>query len=132
MRSLPLDERGYPVPWFVAWVDGKPEFRASSREKFRDAVKKRLCWVCGEQLGVYMVFVAGCMCGINRTTSEPPCHLECGQWSAINCPFLSNPQMVRREDDEINNQSPITSREFPGTGDYSKSWSDHALDCPGI
>src|SRR6266478_9619881 len=77
MRSLPLDERGYPVPWFVAWVDGKPEFRASSREKFRDAVKKRLCWVCGEQLGVYMVFVAGCMCGINRTTSEPPCHLVC-------------------------------------------------------
>jgi len=24
MRGLPRDHRGYPVPWFVAWVDGKP------------------------------------------------------------------------------------------------------------
>jgi len=25
---LPIDpDRGYPVPWFVAWVNGKPDFR---------------------------------------------------------------------------------------------------------
>ena len=28
LHFLPVDERGYPVPWFVAWRDGKPEFRA--------------------------------------------------------------------------------------------------------
>ena len=44
------------------------------------------------------------LCGINRTSSEPPSHHECAVWSAVNCPFLSNPRMVRREDEEINNQ----------------------------
>lgn len=104
MQSLPIDERGYVIPWFVEWIDGKPEFRAMSREKWVAAVKRKLCWVCGEPLGINVCFVAGPMCGINRTSSEPPSHLECAQWSARNCPFLSNPRMVRREDEEINNQ----------------------------
>jgi hypothetical protein len=103
MRDLPTDDRGYVVPWFVAWVDGKPEFRAMDRAKFVRAIKEKLCWVCGRRLGVNLCFVAGPMCGINRTSAEPPSHLECGRWSARNCPFLSNPQMVRREDDVINN-----------------------------
>lgn len=104
MRALPIDDRGYPVPWFVAWVDGKPEFRAMDPEKFVRAVKEKLCWVCGERLGVHVCFVAGPMCGINRTSSEPPSHAECARWSAENCPFLSNPRMVRREDEQINNE----------------------------
>lgn len=104
MQSLPVDDRGYPVPWFVAWVDGKPEFRAMDPEKFVRAIREKLCWVCGERLGVHVCFVAGPMCGINRTSSEPPSHLECAKWSAENCPFLSNPRMVRREDDQINNE----------------------------
>lgn len=98
MADLPVDERGYVVPWFVQWVDGKPEFRAMDPEKFVRAIKEKLCWVCGGKLGVHMTFVAGPMCGINRTSSEPPCHRECAEWSAVNCPFMSNPRMVRRED----------------------------------
>lgn len=103
MQNLSIDERGYVVPWFVAWIDGKPEFRAMDQAKFIRAIKQKLCWVCGEKLGVNLCFVAGPMCGVNRTSSEPPCHLECGRWSARNCPFLSNPRMVRREDETINN-----------------------------
>jgi hypothetical protein len=104
LRKLPLDERGYPVPWFVAWTDeGKPEFRAMDGQKFVRAIQEKLCWVCGERLGVHVCFVAGCMCGVNRTSAEPPCHVECAQWSARNCPFLSNPQMVRREDAVVDN-----------------------------
>lgn len=105
MRQLPIDERGYVVPWFVAWVGDKPEFRAMDSEKFVCAIRQKLCWVCGERLGVHLCFVAGPMCGINRTASEPPAHIECGRWSARNCPFLNNPRMVRREDEEINNQT---------------------------
>jgi len=97
MADLPVDERGYPVSWFVAWQDGKPEFRAMDGEKWMQAVRFKLCWVCGKALGVYKTFVAGPMCGINRTSAEPPCHLECAQWSARNCPFLSNPQQSRRD-----------------------------------
>lgn len=103
MKRLAVDERGYPVPWFVAWQDGKPEFRASCGAKFVAAIRQKLCWVCGERLGVNVCFVAGPMCGINRTSSEPPSHLECARWSAQNCPFLSNPRMVRREDEQLNN-----------------------------
>lgn len=102
MIDLPVDERGYPVPFFVAWVDGKPEFRAMDVEKFVRALREKLCWVCGSRLGVNVCFVAGPMCGINRTSSEPPCHLDCARWSARNCLFLSNPRMVRREDEAIN------------------------------
>jgi hypothetical protein len=105
MKSLPVDHRGYPVPWFVAWEDGKPEFRAMDPVKFVAAIKKKLCWVCGERLGVNVCFVVGAMCGINRTSSEPPSHLDCARWSAQNCPFLANPRMVRREDEVINNQT---------------------------
>lgn len=101
MTHLPLDERGYPIPWFVAYIDGKPEFRAMDNRKWLTAIKENRCWVCGGILGVNKVFVVGPMCGVNRTTSEPPCHLDCAQWSARNCPFLSNPNMTRREDENI-------------------------------
>ncbi len=103
MKDLAVDERGYVVPWFVAWQDGKPEFRAMDPVKFVRAIREKLCWVCGKRLGATVCFVAGPMCGINRTSSEPPSHVECAQWSARNCPFLNNPHMVRREDEEINN-----------------------------
>lgn len=103
MKLLPLDERGYPVPWFVDYMDGKPEFRSMDGRKFIRAIKERRCWVCGEVLGTNLCFVAGPMCGINRTSSEPPSHSDCGHWSARNCPFLNNPHQVRREDDLMNN-----------------------------
>jgi hypothetical protein len=99
LRGLPLDDRGYPVPWFVAWHDGKPEFRAMDARKFRDAIKQRLCWVCGQPLGRWLAFPIGAMCVITRTIAEPPSHRECAEWSIRNCPFLSNPRAVRDETD---------------------------------
>lgn len=112
LLKLPLDERGYPVPWFVAWVEGKPEFRAADGHKLRQAIHDRRCWVCGEQLGVRMTFVVGPMCGINRTAAEPPSHKECAVWSARNCPFLSNAGRRRREDEAINEET--ISANVPG------------------
>ncbi len=97
IAQLPV-ERGYPVPWFVAWIDGKPEFRAADGQKFRRAILEKLCWVCGERLGSRLSFVIGPMCCINRVSAEPPCHLECAEYSVKNCPFLVKPHMIRRED----------------------------------
>ena len=104
IKRLKVDPKfRVPVPWFVPWIEGVPEFRGMDGPKFVRALREKLCWVCGDKLGVNVCFVAGPMCGINRTSSEPPSHLECGRWSAMNCPFLSNPAMVRREDEQVNN-----------------------------
>jgi hypothetical protein len=101
MRRLPVEERGYPVPWFVKWIEGKPEFRVMDEDKFYRALVERLCWVCGDPLGVWLAFVLGPMCGISRSTAEPPLHAECARWSIRNCPFLTKPQMVRRQHEEL-------------------------------
>jgi hypothetical protein len=89
MRRLPIDERGWLVPWFVAWVDGKPDHRAMDGAKLRDAIKRRLCWNCGQPLGARGAFVLGPMCAVNRTNAEPPNHYECARFAAIACPHLS-------------------------------------------
>ena len=99
MKALPIRDRGYPVPWFVHWIDGAPEFRIMDRAKLELAIREGLCWVCGGKLGAHMAFTIGPMCAVNRTTAEPPSHLDCARWSAINCPFLSRPKMERREND---------------------------------
>jgi len=106
MRSLPI-HRGYPVPWFVASIDGVPDFRVMDRAKFSRAIREQRCWVCGEALGRYVSFVIGPMCAISRTTSEPPCHQECARWSAINCPFLTRPGMHRRDDYPAEAEQPV-------------------------
>jgi len=100
IQALPVD-RGYPIPWFVDWLDGKPEFRSMDQKKWVRAWRERLCWVCGGKMGRYFSFVLGPMCGVTKTTSEPPCHKACAEWSAKNCPFLARPHMERREGDEV-------------------------------
>lgn len=100
IAALPIDPvRKIPVPWFVAWADGRPEFRCADGAKFARAVKERLCWVCGGPLAGRATCVIGPMCCINRVTAEPPCHPACAEYSARACPFLSRPRMVRREGD---------------------------------
>lgn len=98
MRHLPVDERGYPVPVFVAWVDGKPDHRISDPQFLMRAIREKLCWICGGVLGTFKAFTVGPMCLVTGTSSEPPSHWDCAKWSVCNYPFLSKPQMVRRED----------------------------------
>lgn len=97
IAKLPLSERGYPVPWFVDWIDGKPDFRIIAHGKIRDAVRFDKCWICGETLGKYKAFVIGPMCSINRISSEPPSHKDCAIYAARVCPFLTNPKEKRNE-----------------------------------
>lgn len=97
MRALPISDRGYPVPWFVAWIDGKPDFRIVDTPKVGEAYRKRLCWLCGKTLGQYMCFVVGPMCAVNRASSEPPSHRDCALYAVRACPFLVQPKMRRNE-----------------------------------
>lgn len=96
LLSRPV-ERGYPVPWFAAQVDGKYDFRVVDAPKIQLATRKRLCWICGQKLGAYLAFPIGPMCAVNRTISEPPSHRECAEWSIKACPFLAQRQDYRRE-----------------------------------
>lgn len=99
IRKLPIDERGYPVPRFVMWIDGKPDFRVADRAYWSTAYRQRLCWLCGEKLGRHLAFPIGPMCAVNRVTSEPPCHLECARFSVQACPFLTQPKRPRNPHD---------------------------------
>lgn len=94
---LPTDHRGFPVPKFVAWIDGKADHRVMNPAYLTHAVQKRLCWICGQKLGSYKTSVIGCMCAINRVISEPPSHRECAEFAVKACPFLARPQAHRRE-----------------------------------
>lgn len=106
IARLPV-HRGYPVPWFVAWLDGdgepvargegEPEFRVVAPGAAAKAYHESLCWICGEPRDQYAAFVAGPMCAVNRTSSEPPSHPECAGWAACACPFLARPHARRRE-----------------------------------
>lgn len=104
IKSLPFDEkRGFYVPWFVAWIDGKPEFRVADGKKKNDAIQFKKCWVCGQEMGRYKTFVVGPMCVINKISGDPPSHTDCAEYSAKICPFLVKPNMIRRR----------TGSEFP-------------------
>lgn len=106
-QRLPIEERGFPVPWFVAWIDedgkecpvgqGKPDFRIVRSNGVPDAHNQQRCWLCGERLGVHIAFVIGPMCAVNRISSEPPSHVECADFAARACPFLARPHARRRE-----------------------------------
>jgi hypothetical protein len=97
IARLPQDKHGRPVPWFVAWIDGQPDFRIAEANKIQDALNLGQCWVCGGILGGWKAFVIGPMCAINRVSPEPPSHRDCAVYSATHCPFLTKPQMRRRE-----------------------------------
>lgn len=98
IRRRPIDARGYPIPWFVEYINGKPDFRVIDGRKLVRAVKEKRCWICGERLGAYLAFTIGPMCALNRTISEPPAHRECADFSARVCPFLSLPKKTRDEE----------------------------------
>jgi hypothetical protein len=108
VHRLPIDERGYPVPWFVAWMkEGRevarglpgavPDFRILASGARDLAVRRRRCWICGETMGRHQVFIIGPMCSINRTSMEPPAHRDCAEYSAKACPFLTRPRQKRNE-----------------------------------
>jgi len=102
MKHLRISEEGYPVPWFVHWVDeNTPDFRVFNEEKFRSAFQNNRCWLCGKILGKYKTFVIGPMCMINRVNAEPPSHRACATYAAMTCPFLTQPKMRRNEVREL-------------------------------
>lgn len=99
MANRPVSRQGYPVPHFVGKVNGEWDFRVIYPDTVINCMRRSTCWMCGQPLGAYRVFVAGPMCVATRTSAEPPCHLECARYAAVACPFLSQPRMRRNDKD---------------------------------
>jgi hypothetical protein len=106
IARLRRDDRGYPVPWFVAWMkdgklcpagEGAPDFRVIAPGKLSRAYVSCMCWICGGPLGRHKVYVIGPMCVVNRVTNEPASHRECAEFAAAACPFLTRPREKRSE-----------------------------------
>lgn len=134
IRALPISPKGYPVPWFVAKIDGEWDFRVVEPNRIPDAVNQKRCWVCGQPLGRFLAMTLGPMCAINRVISEPPSHRDCAVFSAIACPFLSNPRMRRREEGLPENRvdAPgIAIRRNPGTMAVWVTRSYKPIKAPG-
>lgn len=100
MRALPLSPKGYPVPFFVRVHNGQFDFQLADANKHRLCTERDLCWICGQQLGVFRTFVVGPIAALNRISSEPPSHLECAEYAVAACPFLMLPKAQRRDIDE--------------------------------
>lgn len=108
ITALPVDKRGFPVPHFVPWIDGEPDFQAVDPKTVSRTHLLSLCWICGRPLqGDNKTFVIGPMCAVTRTSSEPPSHLPCARFAATACPFLSKPMAKR---------APRTGRHQPAPG----------------
>lgn len=97
MARLAVDKRGFPVPFFVAMINGEPDHRIADPRAMKACVEQNRCWICGGSLGRFKAFVIGPMCAVTSTVAEPPSHLECATYAAMACPFLSRPHMRRRE-----------------------------------
>lgn len=106
-----------PVPWFVQWIDGKPCFPVMDGKKWAKAVKLKLCWICGQPMNEKaMAFVIGPMCGINRTSAEPSCDVNCALYAAQTCPFLITPRMKRMDVSDVGAVEPagVAIKRNPG------------------
>lgn len=96
IEELPRTEAGWPELFFAGDYEGKKDLRVMDPKKWSVCVRRRLCWVCGHPLGVYLAWPIGPMCVVNRVSSEPPSHRMCAEYSVRACPFLSRPHMERR------------------------------------
>jgi hypothetical protein len=50
MGHLNRNKAGYVVPWFVAYIDGQPDFRVIREDGIALAVLNGICWLCGRPL----------------------------------------------------------------------------------
>lgn len=99
IERLPRDDRGFPIPWFVATLrDGARDFRIADQRLAATAVQHDKCWICGQKNSPRKSFVIGPMCTVSRTSSEPPAHTYCARWAVKSCPFLAHPKRVRDEE----------------------------------
>jgi hypothetical protein len=98
LSHLKVDERGYPIPYFVPWQDGKPNFRFTDMEKIIDCVEHNRCGVCGRKLYKDFSYVISGIIGMgNRVSSDPAMHRVCAEFALASCPHMYFQKAERKE-----------------------------------
>jgi hypothetical protein len=94
MAHLPLDRRGYAIPWGV-YVDGagRPQFTINDDVKREVALARDLCPICGNGLSRGRWFVGGPMSAFHDRGAyiDMPMHDECAHYALKVCPYLAVP-----------------------------------------
>lgn len=82
---------GRVIPWIqVVLADGTADFRSVHETKRLEALRRRLCGVCGEPHAYYLVFlVEGEKEVRRRHFGEPPLHPECAEYTVRACPMVA-------------------------------------------
>jgi hypothetical protein len=115
MAHLPLDRRGYPIPWIVMRdATGRPHFTINDHNRVHQCGKFGLCGICGKPLGKYLrshgdakppakgaFFVGGPASFYHDRGAflDPPLHRECAVYAMRVCPYIANPSYGKRIDD---------------------------------
>lgn len=135
LNHLKLDHRGYPIPFFVAYVNGKPDFRMLCERKQHMCVDRKLCSICGKKLHEFYYFITGPMGLQSCTHSDPPMHKYCAEYSIDTCPHLhfQRAQVNDRGDvyKEIDAKNYARVKEKPNTLFLIKADKFKLLNMPG-
>lgn len=96
LSHLPVDPRGYPIPYFVPFTDGKPNFKYTDPEKQHQCFKNKQCGICGKKLLKNQFwFVGGPLSLKNKVSSDVHNHEQCARYALKVCPYLFNQKADR-------------------------------------
>lgn len=102
LAHLKLDSRGYPIPYFVSYRDGEPEFRIMDTNRLQMIVERKVCHICGKKLpSDYCYFIAGPMGLKNKISTDAGMHRVCAEFSMKACPHLYLQKAERRLNDAL-------------------------------
>lgn len=101
MAKLPLDKRGYPVPWNIMRdKEGTPHFTINDHRKAKQCVVEQRCPICGDELGATRWFCGGPISAFHERGAyfDQPMHDECVHYAIQVCPYLAAPKYAGRID----------------------------------
>ena len=96
IAKLPKDERGYPITYIAAYINGKADLGIQDTAKVQSCVREWRCHVCGEKLGKLGYFIAYEPVPKRPRFLDPAVHRDCALYSLQVCPYLANPSAKHR------------------------------------
>lgn len=99
LEHLRVDERGYPIPFFVGYHDGKPNFRYGDTFKRDICLAQKKCAICGKKLPRdFSYVITGPEGYANQIVSDAPMHRRCAEFTMDACPHIHFEKAQRKED----------------------------------